>query len=154
MIKCSLKSRWNFSFKPKNNIQNSFSGFTYVYNQFRAQYVSIIGKFSRRSFERRGWVENLSKLIVSSFKDIMVLYRLLSSWLPCNLEVSSSANVSPAPIIEGGLNLINSLDIPLGRACPAYQLSVIRQTNLNLDLAFPFVLFLEVWTWTMLTKIL
>ena len=48
------------------------------------------------------------------------------------------------PTIEGRLNLINSLDIPLGRACPAYQLSVIRQTNLNLDLAFPFVLFLEV----------
>ena len=48
------------------------------------------------------------------------------------------------PIIEGGLNLINSLGIPLGRACAAYQLSVIRQTNLNLDLAFPFVLFLEV----------
>ena len=39
-------------------------------------------------------------------------------------------------IIEGGLNLINSLGIPLGRACPAYQLSVNRQTNLKLDSAF------------------
>ena len=39
------------------------------------------------------------------------------------------------PITEGGLNLINSLGIPLGRACAA-QLSVNQQTNCKLDFAF------------------
>ena len=49
----------------------------------------------------------------------LVLYWLLSSWIPCDLEVPFSSNVSPVLIIEGGLNLINSLSIPLGRACAA-----------------------------------
>ena len=50
---------------------------------------------------------------------LMMREWLLSSLLPCDLEVPSLSNVSPALIIEGGLNLINSLGIPLGRACAA-----------------------------------
>ena len=76
----------------------------------------------------------------------LVAYWVLSGWLPCDLEVPP-CKVCHTPITEGGLNLINSLGIPLGRAC-ASSLSVNQRTNCRLDLAFfqqCSFLNLEVW---------
>ena len=71
----------------------------------------------------------------------LVLYWLLSSWLPCNLEVPSSSNVSPAPITDG-----LAQPYQLSWACAA-QLSVVRRTNCELDSAFSCGA-LEVCRWT------
>ena len=54
---------------------------------------------------------------------------------PATWKFPHPCQVCHPPITEGGLNLINSLGIPLGRAC-ASSLSVNRRTNCKLDLAF------------------